>query len=85
MRQAIETKYLGPTNYRGPRVKAKCDAGSLTLPWDHSLDVGDNHMTVAGRLAIRLGWLGSEAPGVKMVGGSLPQSHAGYAFVLVAS
>lgn len=85
MRKAIETKYLGPTDYQGPRVKAKCDAGSLTLPWDHTLDVDDNHITVASRLAIKLGWLGSRDPFVKLVGGSLPQSPAGYAFVLVAS
>jgi ribosome-binding protein aMBF1 (putative translation factor) len=32
MRQAIKTKYLGPSNVRGARVKASSDAGSVTLP-----------------------------------------------------
>lgn len=31
MRQAISTKYIGPTNYRSARVKASCEAGSVTV------------------------------------------------------
>lgn len=31
MKQAIVTKFLGPTNYRGSRVKATCQAGSVTI------------------------------------------------------
>jgi hypothetical protein len=34
MRQAIVTRYLGATDYRGARVKATAYAGSVTLPWD---------------------------------------------------
>jgi hypothetical protein len=37
MRQAIQTKWLGPTNFRGSRVKAFCEAGSLTMGWEHGL------------------------------------------------
>jgi hypothetical protein len=40
-RQAIETKYIGPTNTRGAKVKASCYAGSLTIDWD-------DHYTLQG-------------------------------------
>ena len=33
-RQAIVTKYLGPTKSRGSRVKATASAGSITLAWN---------------------------------------------------
>src|SRR4051812_45021830 len=35
--QAIQTRYLGPSNVRGSRVKAFAAAGSITLSWDHRL------------------------------------------------
>jgi hypothetical protein len=35
MPQAILTKYLPRTNYRGSRIKATCDRGSITVPYDH--------------------------------------------------
>lgn len=41
--QAIITKYLPPTNRRGSRVKATCERGSITVPWDSNLDAHENH------------------------------------------
>ena len=83
MRQAIVTKYLGPTNFRGARVKATAYAGSLTLAWDDALDVSDNHQRAADTLAKKLNWL---SPGngatYTYVGGSMPDD-TGYAFVQV--
>ena len=29
--QAIEMQYLGPTNFRGARIKATAQAGSITI------------------------------------------------------
>ncbi len=58
MRQAIVTKYLGPTNHRGARVKATAYASSVTLPWDDALDVDHNHHAAAHALARKLGWKG---------------------------
>lgn len=55
--QAIKTKYLGPTNFRGSRVKAVCDAGARTFDWDDALNVDDNHKKAATKLAASLGWL----------------------------
>ena len=56
MRQAIKTKFLGPTNYRGARVVAECDAKRIVIPWDHALDVEKNHVLAAKILAKKLGW-----------------------------
>lgn len=71
-RQAIQTKFLAPTNTRGARVKAFCRAGSMITPWDHSQDVAENHHEAAEALARRLDW------SLKGTGfGSLP--NGGYA------
>ena len=56
--QAITTKYLGPTDHRGTRVKATCAAGSLTVPWDYALNAPDNHAAAVMALADKLGWEG---------------------------
>lgn len=56
-RQAIETKFLGPTDHRGPRVKATAAAGSVTVEWDHALGPVDNHAAAARKLATDLGWI----------------------------
>lgn len=67
MRQAIETKYLGPTNHRGARIKATAQAGSVMLSWDDSKDVDENHLDAAQALAKKFGWY-HHKPG-KWVGG----------------
>lgn len=74
MRQAIATKFLGPTNSRGARVKASAEAGSLTVSWDYALGIEANHAAAARALALKLGWSGH------WHGGGLPGS--GFVFVL---
>jgi len=74
--QAITTKYLGPTQNRGARVKARSQVGSLTLPYDYGLDPVENHRLAAMALADRWGWKAT------WIGGALP-SRNGYAFVRV--
>ncbi len=59
MYQAITTKYLGPSNVRGARVKATAAAGSVTLHWDDSLSSNDNHNAAALALANKFGWTGT--------------------------
>jgi hypothetical protein len=58
MRQAITTKYIGPTNNRGSRVKAVAAGGCVTLGWDDSLNPNANHRAGASALASKLGWHG---------------------------
>ena len=54
--QAIKTKYLGPTETKGSRVKASCAAGSWTMSWDHGLTIAQNHAEAAKSLIKKLGW-----------------------------
>lgn len=74
--QAIETRYLGPTNTKGGRVKATAWAGSVTVPYDHALDVQDNHRAAQLALRHKLGWQGKFAQGGNVKGD-------GYVFVNV--
>lgn len=61
--QAIETKFLGPTNTRGARVKAACEAGSVTMSWDYGLNTEGNHDAALEALVTKLGWFGVWARG----------------------
>lgn len=70
--QAILTRYLGPTNFRGSRVKAWCQAGSVTLSWNDALDVNANHDAAAIALRAKLGW-DHDSYGF-MVHGALPDN-----------
>ncbi len=83
MRQAIVTKYLGPTDHRGSRIKVICDAKTITVSWDHALNPEDNHTAAATALADQLGWLGAEY-NQRMCGGGMPLcSPYAYCFVMV--
>ncbi len=73
--QAIHTKYYGATNYRGSRIRATAEVGSVTVAYDHAMDVYDNHRAAALALVEKYGW------DRDWVGGSLP--GPGYAFVRV--
>jgi hypothetical protein len=70
--QAIVTKYAGPTNTRGSRIIAKCEAGSVTIPYPHELSGEDVHRKAAEALCAKLKWEG------KLIGGS---TKTGYVFV----
>jgi hypothetical protein len=67
MSACIMTKYLGPTDRRGARVKAwspKSSSGQgpcAVLSWDHAWSVEGNHDGAAIELAAQLGWLGGWA------------------------
>jgi hypothetical protein len=54
--QAIVTRYLGPTNFKGSRVKATAQAGSVTVGYDDALNSEDNHRRAAGKLMAKYGW-----------------------------
>lgn len=75
MRQAITTKYHGPTNTLGSRVSASCEAGRIYHEYEYDaslLDVGEcfqgntndaNHAAAAVKLLRKLDWGGSWRPG----------------------
>lgn len=56
MRQAIQTKYFGPSNIHGARVRAYAAAGYKTIEWDHALNAEQNHERAASELAHKYGW-----------------------------
>lgn len=82
---AIETKYLGPTNYRGSRIKATardtfyCDERpkSVTVPLDYALDTDANHERAALALLPKVC---NSPDGVTMHKGA---TQRGYVFVVV--
>lgn len=55
-RRGVTTTYLGPTNFRGSRVKVThlTTGESKTISWDDALNVLDNH-TAAARLILGAG------------------------------
>jgi len=75
--QAIQTRYFGPTNSRGSRIKATAAAGSITIPYPHELSGQAVHRAAAEALAHKLGW-NAEHYG-QLLGGQLADST--YAFV----
>lgn len=54
--QAIQVKYLPPTNHRPARVKAWFQAGSVIVAWNHSQNQSDNFYEAAHKLLRKLGW-----------------------------
>lgn len=78
VRQAIVTKYLPATNYKPSRIKASCDAGSITISYPHELKACDAHASAAIKLHHKLGWDEKNM----LVVGELPDSMShGYVFV----
>lgn len=74
--QAIETKYLGPTNTKGGRIKATAWGGSVTIGYPYALDAQDAHKAAADALIAKMGWQGTFAQGGNAKGD-------GYVFVNV--
>ena len=57
--QAIRTRYLGPTNTHGARVKAISASGlSATVARDYEKDVESDERRAAVALCRKLGWSG---------------------------
>ena len=79
MAQAIVTKYHGPTNTRGSRISARCNARRIYVAWDYELDVDANHWAAAMRPVRIMGW------GGEWVCGSLPDACADYACFIDAT
>jgi hypothetical protein len=71
--QAIQTRYLAPTNTLGARIKAWAQAGSITIPYPHELSGQAVHRLAALSLADKYGWED------QYLGGQLPNGD--YVFV----
>lgn len=58
-RCAIFTKFLGPTNYRGARIKAWAKSGrqlSIVVPYPHEISQSKAHAAAALALCDKMGW-----------------------------
>lgn len=75
--QAIQVKFLGPTNSKGSRRKAWCDAGQITVSTDFALNSEDNARKACEALRDKLGW--HKPHHGDMIAGSLPNGD--YVFV----
>ena len=65
--QAIETKYIGPTNTKGSRIKASAQAGSVTVGYEHR-GSDKEHDAALRALVTKLEWWGVWARGAKVDG-----------------
>jgi hypothetical protein len=76
--QAIITKRHNGGASGATRVSAKCAAQRIWLPWNHALNVEDNHRVVAEELQRRMKWDDKH----ELVGGGMPDD-SGYCWVQV--
>ncbi len=51
--QAIVTKFIPATNYRGSRIKASCDRGNITISYPDELSGADCHIAAADALCAK--------------------------------
>lgn len=71
--EAIQTRYLAPTNTLGARIKAWAQAESVTIPYPYGLSGQAVHRAAAQALADKYGWTD------RYLGGQLPNGD--YVFV----
>ena len=59
--QAIQTKYIGPTNTRGSRIKAYSEGfpRGVIVSYDHSLNIEGNHDAACRAFVEAKGWHGA--------------------------
>ena len=74
--QTITTKFLSATDYKGSRVKATAQSGSVTVAYDHALSTQGAHDKAAAALMAKLGW----DEYASLVGGGYDR---GYHYILV--
>ena len=75
--QAIEVKYIGPTNTKPSRLKASCAAGSVTISYPYDLSGDALFRSAADALCAKLGWTDDAYP--TLYGGQL--ANGNYVFV----
>jgi hypothetical protein len=62
--KAISTKYLGPTDTKGSRIRAFAnDVRGVTVPWNYELENEENHRAAAEALLAKMDWSGNLAGG----------------------
>jgi len=75
--QAIVTKYLPATNFRGSRIKAACVDGSVTIPYPYEFSGQAVHRAAAEALVAKFF---PALVGAPLLGGSLPDGRTVFVF-----
>jgi hypothetical protein len=79
--QAITTKFHGPTDHKGARITARCDAGRITIPYEYGASQDGAHDAAAQALIAKLDW---NKHGRAWIRGHLP-GNDGCVYVVVLS
>lgn len=79
---AITTKYFGPTNTKGSRVKVTSSFSSKFVAWDDALDAEENHALAAAVYIHEVNKCRAGDLGWTIVGGGSLPDESGYAFIL---
>lgn len=79
MRQAIITKYFGPTDHKGSRIKATCATGSIIIPYAYNLNTFENHEAAALELKEKFGWINNDTT---LIAATMPKDD-GYCFTQI--
>ncbi len=67
--QTITTKFYGPTNHKGARIKAETTSGvKLWQSWDYALNTSQNHEHAAKALKDKMQWKGKMEGGYTLSG-----------------
>jgi hypothetical protein len=75
---AIQTRYLGPTNFRGSRYKAYTESGrAITVSADYRLNSEENHRAAALALCAKMRW---DADGDDLIEGGTKE---GYVYIFL--
>ena len=84
--QAIVTRYHPPTNTRGARYSATCEAARVSLP-DPASGAQDMHHAAVAALLRRMGWTPDQGKAYAgcWVRGSAPRQRDGYTYVLLSN
>lgn len=76
--KAIETKFFGPSNIKGARIKAyDMDNNNIMIPYPYELSGENVHRKAAEALIQKMGW---GRPGDQLIGG---ETKTGYVFLIV--
>lgn len=73
--KAIETHYVGPTDFKGARIVANDgDGNRVSISYPHELSGEEVHRAAAVALCDKMGWAGADT----LIGGA---TKRGYVFV----
>lgn len=85
--QAIQTRFIGPSNTKPARIKAWCSAGQIVLSVHTIPENINKHRFAASALCFKLGWISTRGAAFSagLVNGSLPNGDEVFVFDVPAA